>query len=123
MVRCLPREASVRFVFGTWKLAIGGKGTSSINSRKNDTEVFQGSQALVFSPDNKTLIHGDRNGKLQLWDITTENQLITLNGHTAQVETLYFSPDGNTLISAAQDGTILLWDWDEILKGSSTMDE
>ena len=108
-----------------WNMETGnwGKGISSINSREEGRVVFQGSQALVFSPDNMILVNGDRHGKLQLWDITTGNELTTLNGHTAEVEILYFSPDENTLVSAGQDGTILLWDWDEVLKGSSTMDE
>ncbi len=77
----------------------------------------------MFSPDNKTLINGDGNGKLQLWDITTGNERITLNGHTAQVETLQFSPNGKTLVSTAQDGTILLWAWDEILNGLLVQDK
>ena len=108
-----------------WNMETGnwGKGTSSINSREEDRAVFHGSQALVFSPDNIILVNGDRHGKLQLWDITTGDEIITLNGHMEGVETLHFSPDGNTLVSAAQDGTILLWDWDEILKGSPMMDE
>ncbi|RKU15683.1 hypothetical protein C6500_19255 [Candidatus Poribacteria bacterium] len=108
-----------------WNMETGnwGKGTSSINSHEKGRVVFQGSQALVFSPDNMILVNGDRNGKLQLWNITTGNELTTLNGHTAEVETLHFSPDGNTLVSAGQDGTILLWDWNEILKGTPAMDE
>ena len=102
-----------------WNMETGnwGKGTSSIKSREEGKAVFHGSQALVFSPDNMILVNGDRHGKLQLWDIITGNELITLNGHTAEVETLYFSPDGKTLVSAGQDGTILLWDW---IKSSRT---
>ncbi len=108
-----------------WNMETGnwGKGTSSIQSREEDKSVFHGSQALVFSPDNMILVNGDRHGKLQLWDITTGNELTTLNGHTAQVETLKFSPDGNTLVSAAQDGTILLWDWDKTINGLPVMSE
>ena len=108
-----------------WNMGVGnwGKGISSINNREEGKAVFQGSQALVFSPDNKTLINGDGNGKLQLWDITTGNELIALNGHTEGVETLQFPANGNTLVSAAQDGTILLWDWNEIRKGLTEADE
>ena len=108
-----------------WNMETGnwGKGISSINSREEDRAVFHGSQALVFSPDNMILVNGDRHGKLQLWDIITGNELITLNGHTAEVETLYFSPDGKTLVSAGQDGTILLWDWDKILQNLAVKDD
>ena len=108
-----------------WNMETGnwGKGISSINSHEGGRVVFQGSQALVFSPDNMILVNGDRHGKLQLWDITTGNQLTTLNGHTAEVEILYFSPDGKTLVSAGQDGTILLWDWDKIIKNLTVKDD
>ena len=108
-----------------WNMETGnwGKGTSSIKSREEGKAVFHGSQALVFSPDNMILVNGDRHGKLLLWDITTGNELTTLNGHTAQVETLHFSPDGNILVSAAQDGTVLLWDWDKIIKNLAVKDD
>ena len=108
-----------------WNMETGnwGKGISSIDNCKDGREIFHGAKALVFSPDNTTLINGDGNGRLQLWDITTGDELITLNGHMEGVETLQFSPDGNTLVSAAQDGTILLWDWDKIIKGLPVTDK
>ena len=101
-----------------WDMGTGNweKGITSIGGSKKDQEVFQGSEVLVFSPDNTLLINGDGNGRLQLWDITTGDKLTTLNGHTKQVETLKFSPDGKTLVSTGQDGTILLWDWEEIIE-------
>ena len=104
-----------------WNMGTGnwGKGISSINNRKDSREVFQGSEVLVFSADGTVLVNGDGNGRIQLWDITTEGEIITLNGHMEEVETLHFSPDGNTLVSAGKDGTILLWDWDEIINGLS----
>ena len=104
-----------------WNMETGnwGKGITSIDRHKDGREVFQGSETLLFSPDNTILVNGDRNGRIQLWDITTGDKLTTLNGHTAQVETLHFSSNGNTLVSAGQDGTILLWDWNEIIKGLS----
>ena len=72
----------------------------------------------MFSPDNKTLVNGDKNGKIQLWDIPTGEKIKTLNGHTQPVETLVFSPDGKMLVSTGQDGTILVWDWSDALKRS-----
>ena len=56
---------------------------------------------------------------IQLWDVTTGDQIAALDGHTQGVETLKFSPDGKTLVSTAMDGTILLWDWNEVLTDSS----
>ena len=108
-----------------WNMETGnwGKGISSISNYKEGREVFHGAEALVFSPDNTTLVNGDGNGKIQLWDMTTGDELITLNGHTEGMEMLQFSSDGKTLVSAAQDGTILLWDWNEALKGAPVVEK
>ncbi|RKU18778.1 hypothetical protein C6503_08980 [Candidatus Poribacteria bacterium] len=84
-------------------------------------EVSHGTNALVFSPDNTVLVTGTtagiRHSEIELWDLTTGEKLLTLNGHTQPVETLVFSPDGKTLVSTGTDGTILVWDWDKILQG------
>ena len=108
-----------------WNMETGnwGKGITSIDGYTDGREVFHGSEALVFSPDNKTLINGDGNGRIQLWNITTGNEIITLNGHTAGVKTLKFSPDGKTLVSTGKDGTILLWDWDKIIENLPAKDQ
>ena len=74
--------------------------------------------ALVFSPDETVLVVGLASGGIQLLDITTGDELVTLDGHTAPIEKLLFTSDDNTLVSTGYDGTILLWDWDEVLAGS-----
>ena len=72
--------------------------------------------ALVFSPDGNTLVAGNWDGILELWDVRPGGLLSTHTGHTWWVEVLKFSADGKTLASASfWDGTILIWDW-EILK-------
>ena len=87
-------------------------------------EVFKvNCNALVFSPDETGLIVGLSSGRIQLLDITTGDELATLDGHTAPIVKLLFSSDGKTLVSTGYDGTILLWDWDEVLKGSESVGE
>ena len=76
-------------------------------------------QVLVFSPDNTMLVIGLYGGKIELWNLETDDRPIILDGHTEVVQTLVFSPDGKTLVSTGNDGTILLWDWDEVLKSSN----
>ncbi len=85
-------------------------------------EIFTNSASpnvLVFSPDNAMLVIGLYGGKIELWNLETEDRPITLKGHTETVQTLVFSPDGKTLVSTGNDGTILLRDWDEVLKSSN----
>ncbi len=67
---------------------------------------------IVFSPDGNTLVVGNWDGILELWDVRPGGLLSTHTGHTWWVEVLKFSPDGKTLVSGSfWDGTILLWDW------------
>ena len=73
---------------------------------------------LVFSPDGTVLVNGLNIGTIQVWDVTTGDQIAALDEHTQGLETLKFSPDGETLVSTSMDGTILLWDWAQVFKDS-----
>ncbi len=68
-------------------------------------------QSVAYSPDGKTLVSsGGRD--IQLWDVDTGVQTLTLKGHRRSVYGLAFSPDGRTLASASDDRTVRLWDVD-----------
>ncbi|MYI84053.1 MAG: T9SS type A sorting domain-containing protein, partial [Rhodothermaceae bacterium] len=65
--------------------------------------------SLTFSPDGTRLAAGSGN-TIPLWDVETNTNITTLEGHADWVNSVSFSPDGATLASGAGDGTILLWD-------------
>lgn len=69
--------------------------------------------SLAFSPDSKTLAMSSGDKKVKLWDVTTGQELGTLNEQANVSMTLgspmAFSPDGNTLAIGNNDGTIKLW--------------
>ena len=102
-----------------WEVNTGNKLLSVKTEHKRGKMIFQSyPEPLEFSPDGTILVNGLNHGAIQLWDVTTGNQIAVLDGHTQKVETLTFSSDNKTLVSTAMDGTILLWDWDEISNGS-----
>jgi len=78
--------------------------------RGHTGEIFT---EIVFSPDGKTLVSGDCDGIIHLWNIEKEEEIAVLRGHTASVSSLAFSPDGKTIASASRDGTVRLWDVEE----------
>ena len=66
--------------------------------------------ALAFSPDGKTLVAGNWDSRVSLWDVDTGARLTQLGGHAGQVRAVAFSPDGQMIASGGQDETVQLWD-------------
>lgn len=107
-------------------LASGGKKlylwdiTTGSQLRTTSRKLTARISALVFSPDGNTLVVGNWDGILELWDIRTGGLLSTHTGHTWWINVLKFSPDGRTLVSSSfWDGTILVWDWETLKKANN----
>jgi WD40 repeat protein len=65
--------------------------------------------ALAYSPDSRTLASGSGQGMVQLWDLVTGREIVTLPEKHEEVAALAFSPDGATL-AVNHLGQIKLWD-------------
>jgi WD40 repeat protein len=77
---------------------------------------FMGNSSVAFSPDGRTLALSGRTsamfgrGTVQLLDVSSGQERLTLHGHRAEVWSLAFARDGNTLVSGSEDHTIKFWD-------------
>ena len=49
-------------------------------------------------------------GEINLWDVSREKCIQTLEGHSHYVESVCWSPDGNYLASGSADKTVIIWD-------------
>ena len=78
--------------------------------RKAPGYTQAGSSAVAYSPDGRRFAAASRDGTIHVWDVTTEQELRQLPGHTDAVAALAWSPDGLILASASYDSTVRLWD-------------
>ncbi|AFY33073.1 serine/threonine-protein kinase [Calothrix sp. PCC 7507] len=66
--------------------------------------------SLAISPDGNTLVSGDDDKIIRLWDLNTKKCFASLAGHSQAVKSVAFSPDGQILATASDDQTVKLWD-------------
>lgn len=66
--------------------------------------------ALAFTHDGETLAVGTRDKHIQLWNVTDQQHIGSLEGHKHVVCELAFSPDGKILASGDTGGKIHLWE-------------
>jgi eukaryotic-like serine/threonine-protein kinase len=75
--------------------------------------------SVAFAPDGKRLAVGGLGGEtaITLWDLETQQKLITLGGEGSNFWRSEFSPDGSVLASSNMKGVLHLWrapSWTEI---------
>ncbi|KAG9070327.1 hypothetical protein KI688_009664 [Linnemannia hyalina] len=65
---------------------------------------------IAFSPDSRRIVSGDEKGVIRLWDCTSGEELLTMEGHTNSIRSLTYSPCGDRIASVGDDKTVQLWD-------------
>ena len=70
--------------------------------------------SAVFSPDTKSVVFGDKQEIIRVWNVDTgEQNGGPLEGHTGSVSCLSFSSDSKYLASGSSYGTVVIQDMDE----------
>jgi WD40 repeat protein len=107
---CLRASSDCRW------LAWGGAGSRvHIWDVEGEREVDAGEghtdsvMVVAFTPDGR-VVTASRDGTGAIWDPTTGQRLLTLEGHTDILRDLAVAPGGGLLATAANDNTVRLWD-------------
>ncbi|KAG2078573.1 WD40 repeat-like protein [Suillus decipiens] len=77
-----------------------------------------GVEAVVLSPNGKTIATGSEDGTVELWNADTGKVIKTLNGHTKEVKSVCWSSDGEQVVSGFWDETFRVWD---VKNGKTTL--
>ncbi len=72
--------------------------------------LFQAVLTIAYSPDGKYLAAGSENRTIKIWNISTQQEIVTLSGHAKGVSSIAYSPDGKYLASGSYDSKIKIWD-------------
>ncbi len=80
-------------------------GTTLYIYRGHAYEVY----TVAWSPNNKRIASGSRDGTVQVWDVANGGHVYTYPGHTDSVLSVAWSPDGKRIASASWDKTVQIW--------------
>ncbi|KAG2338249.1 WD40 repeat-like protein [Suillus weaverae] len=65
---------------------------------------------MALSPNGKTVVSGNGDGKVRLWDVETGKVVAKWTGHTESVSSVCWSAGGKRVLSGSEDGTARVWD-------------
>jgi len=64
---------------------------------------------VAFSPDGQRIASGSHDKAVKIWDATTGQEVLTLEGHISEVTSVAFSPDGRRIVTGSNDKTMKVW--------------
>jgi WD40 repeat protein len=99
------------------KVALGSHGTTiklwdiATGQLLRTYEAPSSVWSLSFSPDGTKIAvgYGSGRGGVELWDVTSNTRVQTLEGHSTMVKSVSFSPDG-TKVASGDYRDVKIWD-------------
>ena len=102
-----------QFALGGAKLTLwnmtGSEPAAELLANYKPDEVERPLRALAISADGKWLAAGDQKGKVFIWTLSEQREMVAIQAHDARVMAIAFSPDSRTLVTTSYSGDVVLW--------------
>lgn len=82
-------------------------GNGAVGLLRGSTSV---SHTFAWMPDGRTLLSGEENGSVLLWDTVGNAEPKRFEGHSKWVSALVPDPAAGRIYSASHDGKVIVWD-------------
>lgn len=76
-----------------------------LDTKQNVTGI----EILTLCPDGNTMLVGDLNGYVSVWDLPTMTMTSKVRAHNGQLSSIIFNPKGNWYVTAGWDKKVKLW--------------
>ena len=68
--------------------------------------------SVAFNHDDTKIVSGSYDRTIRVWNVDTDECILTLKGHTEYVRSVVFNYDGTKIVSGSDDNTIRVWNVD-----------
>ncbi|KAI5951059.1 DIP2 [Candida jiufengensis] len=65
---------------------------------------------LTYHKETNLIAAGYMDGKIKIWDISSQSVLMTFEGHKSSISILKFDRSGTRVVSGSNDSSIIMWD-------------
>ena len=65
--------------------------------------------AVALHPKLNQIATGDDSGRIQIWDLTNESLVSTMQWHSSSISAISFNSTGTRMVAASTDGAVKTW--------------